>query len=554
MTTEAPRKETKTQRHERIKAERNPWEMLPDIIRFSREGFDSIPADDLNTRMRWWGMYTQGDGNGKFGEAVQRFMARIRLANGQIYAHQLRTIADLAERYGNGLADVTNRQNFQLHWLRIEDIPDFIFSLQRAGLTTLAACGDDTRNVTGCPLAGIDADEICDASPLAHDITRFLVGNADFYNLPRKYKISITGCRDWCTYPEINDLGITAAERVRKRVREFGFTFRAGGGLSTEPHFGAKLNAFIPWHLVVPAVHAVSQIYRDSDGLRQNRNRARLKYLFIEHGWTAEQFLGEMERRLGFEFEPAAPEQVPLRVHRDHVGVHPQKQPGLHYVGLSILAGRTNAEQLRNLATLADKYGDGSLRATATQNLVIINVPERNLAPLTDDLITLGFRIEGSPFHRGIEACTGSEFCKLALTETKGFARTLTEELERRLPDFQEDLKLNIAGCPNACGQHWIADIGFQGVRVKGESGVSIEAYDVMIGGNTGADPAFARRIKYRVPAAQAADAIERLLTTYRADRLPGEAVQSFVKRQSDESLHGILAGGATPALAGAEA
>ena len=335
--------ETKAQRAERLKREKNPWEGLDEIRRFAREGYNSIPPEWLGTYFRWWGVYTQGDGagalGGKGGEglSVPYFMARIRIPNGLLNSHQLRAIATVAERHARGVADVTVRQNVQLHWLTIESLPEALETLWGAGLTTMGSCGDDTRNITGCPLAGLDADEVCDASPLALEANDMLNGNPEFYNLPRKFKICVTGCRVWCAYPEINDLGLTAATRTVDGRLETGFSIRVGGGLSTEPHFAERLNAFVRWEQVLPVVRGVAEIFRDAECLRENRERARLKYLFMRHNWTAQSFLEELERRIGFTLDPAAPETPPLDVYRDHVGIHAAKASG------TLLRGRGGA-------------------------------------------------------------------------------------------------------------------------------------------------------------------------------------------------------------------
>ncbi|GAC1402188.1 MAG: sulfite reductase SirA [Chloroflexota bacterium] len=537
-------KETKAQRAERLKAERNPWEMMPDIVRWSREGFASIPPDDLNTRLRWWGIYTQGDGLGKFGDAVQRFMVRVRIASGILSAHQLRMIGDLAERYAGGFADVTTRQNFQFHWVTIEDLPNLLFGLQRVGLTTLAACGDDTRNITGCPLAGLDRDEVCDATPLVHQATQMLVGNADFYNLPRKYKISITGCKVWCSYPEINDVGLTALTRPSADggAPEVGYSLRVAGGLSTAPHLARRLNAFVLPHQVPAVVRGITELFRDSDILRQKRDQARLKFLFLEYGWTPEQFQEELERRIGFALEPAAAETPPHDAYRDHVGVHPQKQDGYSYLGLSIVSGRMTADQIRTVAALAEQYGDGSVRTTNMQNIVIANVRDTQMPALVAATEEAGFATGGAPFTRGMVACTGIQFCKLSLTETKSYGRELAAELDRRIPGFPTNIKINVTGCPNDCGQRWISDIGLQGGRMKA-GGEQVEAYDVFLGGGLGATPEITRRMKYRVPATEIPDALERVARTYLARRDGDESFHAFCRRHTDEELHAFLAG-----------
>jgi sulfite reductase (ferredoxin) len=552
MTTTV--KETKAQRVERLKRSKNPWEGLEEIRRFAREGFESIPPEWIGTYFRWWGVYTQGDGAGVTGgqngegRALQCFMVRIRIPNGLLSSDQLRTIADLTRRYAHGIADITVRQNIQLHWVTIEALPDVLEALGRVGLNTTSACGDVTRNVTGCPVAGVDADEICDASPLAIEASNMLAGNAEFYNLPRKFKISITGCRVWCPYPEINDVGLTAITRVARGAPEVGFSLRVAGGLSTEPYLGARLNAFVHWNQVLPAVKGIAELFRDSEVLREHRERARLKFLFLRHGWTAESFLDELQRRVGFQFDPAVEEHPPADVYRDHVGIHPQKQPGRFYVGAAVLRGRITAEQMHAAADLADRFASGELRATNMQNLVIVNVPQANTASLAKELDAIGLKVGGSAFFRGTIACSGTEFCKLAITETKSFSRWLVEELEERLPGFDQHLKLHVTGCPNSCGQHWIADIGIDGKKMKID-GRLVDAYYFCVGGALGLHQATARPVGYRCPATEVPDAIERLLRQYLETREPSENLRKFFARHSDTQLREVLAGAVVDAV-----
>jgi len=545
-------KETKAQRAERLKHATNPWEAIAEIRRFAREGYQSIPAPWLNTYFRWWGAYTQGDGigavGGKSGEgkAVPYFMVRIRIPNGQLFSHQLRTIAGFAERSARGVADITVRENFQLHWVPIEDLPDLLENLTRAGLSTMGTCGDVTRNITGCPVAGVDADELVDASPLVQAATRMLNGNPDFYNLPRKYKITIAGCRAWCSYPEINDVGMTAIRHPQSG--ETGFSLRVAGGLSTNPHLAVRLNAFIRWNQALPVIRGITEIFRDSDVLRQDREKARLKFLFLQHGWTAERFQAELERRIGFALEPAVAEEPPDDVYRDHVGIHAQKQDGYVYAGAAVLRGRLTAEQMRAMADLAERYGTGELRTTTMQNLLILNVRRERAGELAREIEAAGLRVQGSPFWRGTIACTGTEFCKLALTETKGFARWLVEELEARMPGFDQHLKIHVTGCPNSCGQHWIADLGIEGKKTKLE-GTMVDAYYFCVGGGVGKHQHTARPVGYRAPATEVPDAIERLLRSYLRERQNGDTFRAFSARHTDEELRGLLAGQAVAAV-----
>jgi len=541
-------KETKAQRIERLKHAKNAWEHFDEIREFARKGYASIPPEWFSAYFRAWGVYTQGDGTGVVGgtggegKSTPYFMVRIRIPNGLLRSEQVRAVADIAEQHARGLADITVRQNFQLHWVTLESLAEVLETLWRAGLTTTGACGDVARNITGCPVAGLDAEEIVDASPLALAIDRELGGAAAFYNLPRKFKISISGCRHWCSYPEINDVALTATTRKRGGASETGFSLRVGGGLSTDPHIALRLNAFIPWNQVVPVARGVAEIFRASETLRQSREKARLKFLFLQQGWTAESFLEELERRIGFSLDPAELEDLPEDIHRDHVGIHAQKQSGLTYVGASVLRGRITPRQLRTAADLADRYADGHIRTTTMQNLLIVNVPQRDAAAVAHQLEAAALPVEASVFARGTVACTGSEFCKLALTETKGFARWLAQELEERLPGFQEQLRLNITGCPNSCGQHWIADIGIEGKKIK-VGGRMVDAYYFCIGGSLGQVRSIARPVGYRCAASDVPDAIERLLARFNERREADENLRLFLARHSNEDLRTILAG-----------
>ena len=537
-------KETKTQKIERLKVEKNPWQFFDDVRRFAQEGRESVVPEWAGMYFKWWGIYTQGDGvgvtGGKGGEGVVTpyFMMRIGIPNGILRSDQLKVIASLTQRYGRDTADITVRQNIQLHWLTIESLPEIVDALDKVGLSPRGACGDVVRNVTGCPLAGIAADEICDASPLAIELADGLIGNSEFYNLPRKFKISATGCSSWCNYPEINDIAFTPA----RRGDQTGFSVRVGGGLSNEPHLAVKLDAFLLEGQVFEVAKSITEIFRDQQALRESRDRARIKYLFLKEGWTPQSFLEELERRLGYSLPPAGQEHIPSDVLRDHVGIHPQKQSGLSYIGASVLRGRLTGLQLQQAAELAEKYGSGDLRLTTMQNLIFINVPSHRAAELAREIERIGLRVEGSHFWRGAVACTGTEFCKLAITETKGFTRWLVDELEERLPAFDQELKLHVTGCPNSCGQHWIADIGLEGKKIK-HNGQIVDAYYFCVGGGVGKNAGFARPVGYRVPATEVPASLERLLGYYLNHREQQEELRAWFARHDEAQLRALLAG-----------
>jgi len=536
-------KESRAQKAERLKREKNPWEAIEEIRAFARNGRASIP-EDWNMYFRWWGIYTQGDGvgvtGGKGGEgkATEYFMMRVGVPNGILRADQARVLAEIAQKHGRNLADITVRQNIQYHWLTIESLPEIMESLDAVGLSPKGACGDVVRNVTGCPLAGIAHDEIVDASPLALEVARELQGNNAYFNLPRKFKVSITGCAVWCSYPEINDIGLTAV----RRGTEVGYSVRVGGGLSNEPHLAVRLDAFVRPEQAAAVVRAITEIFRDQQGLRESRDRARLKYLFMKEGWTAERFLSEIENRIGYKLDPWAEENIPDDVLRDHTGIHPQKQDGLSYVGASVLRGRLTGDQLAAAAELAERFGSGDLRLTVMQNLLFLNVPNARAGEMARELEQIGLRVEGSQFWRGAIACTGMEFCKLAITETKAFTRWLVDELEERLPEFDQQLRLHVTGCPNSCGQHWIADIGLEGKKIKHEGRLT-DAYYFCVGGSVGKHAGTARPVGFRTPAHLVPEAVERLLRKYLSAREPNENLRAYFARSGDAELRTALAG-----------
>jgi sulfite reductase (ferredoxin) len=321
-----------------------------------------------------------------------------------------------------------------------------------------------------------------------------------------------------------------------------------GGGLSADPHLGVRLDAFVLPSQAAAVVRSIAEIFRAQQGLRESRDRARLKHLFLREGWTAQSFLEELQLRLPFQLERAGPEAVPDDVYRDHVGIHRQRQPGLSYVGASVLRGRLTGEQLRAAAELAERFGSGKLRTTVMQNLLFVDVPNGKTAELARELGAIDLHVDGTSFWRGAVACTGTEFCKLAITETKGFTRWLVDELETRLPEFDQQLKLHVTGCPNSCGQHWIADIGIEGKKIK-HDGALADAYYFCLGGALGAHQRTARPVGFRCLATEVPDAVERLLRHYLDERSEAENLRAYFARQSDEDLRAVLAGAPLPAV-----
>jgi sulfite reductase (ferredoxin) len=381
---------------------------------------------------------------------------------------------------------------------------------------------------------------LVDASPLALEIARKLTANPEFYNLPRKFKVTVSGCPVWCSYPEINDVALTAI----RRGDEVGYTLRVGGGLSTEPHIAVRIPVFIPQTKAVDVVEAVLRIFKEQTELRENRTRARLKYLFMRHGWTAESMLAAIEEKLGTKLEPSpvSDDATPDDVYRDHIGVTPQRQSGLSAIGASVLRGRLSGDQLIQLADLAEELGDGHLRATIMQNILVANIPNARTREVVERLNQIGLQVEVSPFWRGAIACTGTEFCKLAIAETKAFSKWLVSEMEERLPGFDQQIRLHVTGCTNSCGQSWIADIGLEGKKIK-KDGAMVDAFYFCVGGAIGKYAGIARQIGFRAAAEECPAAIERLLRAYLAARTPGEDLRAYFARTGDETLRAQLAG-----------
>ncbi len=516
--------------NERIKKEKDGLDVFEDILAYAKSGYESINPDDF-TRMRWYGLYQQKPN-------VGHFMLRIKVPSGYLTSDQLRAVSDVTRLYARGITDITTRQNFQFHWLQIQDLPDIFERFANVGISTAGACGDIFRNVTGCPVAGIDPDEVFDARPWLNQVNSFFEGNKEFSDLPRKFKTSVAGCRLHCSQPEINDIGATAVSRKRANGEdEFGFQIRVGGGLSARPHFAKKLNMFVPPEKLIDVFAAVTGAFRDF-GNRDNRKKARLKFLVDE--WGIERFEEEVRSRLSWTPDAGEGWEDPRRNFRDHMGVHAQKQEGLYWIGASILSGRMSDEQVAIAARIADEFGKGIVRTTNQQNLLFSDIPQSKVDQVQKLLAQAGLAVEASSFRRVAVACTGNEFCNLALTETKSLIIEIVEHLEKTV-SIDEPIRINLNGCPNSCGQHHIGDIGLQGCVVKQGAGVSVEGYDVSLGGRLGADSKFVRPIWRKVPATNVKFAIENLLNGYVEEREEEDDFSTFVDRHSDEELAALM-------------
>ncbi|MFD5187743.1 nitrite/sulfite reductase [Streptomyces sp. NPDC058357] len=508
---------------------------------YSRRGFDSIDPNDLRGRMRWWGLYTQRKPGIDGGRTAvlepeelddKYFMLRVRIDGGRLTTAQLRVIGEISQEYARGTADITDRQNIQLHWIRIEDVPAIWEKLEAVGLSTTEACGDCPRVIIGSPVAGIAADEIIDGTPAVDEIHDRYIGNKEFSNLPRKFKTAISGSPVQDVVHEINDIAFVGVVHPEHGP---GFDVWVGGGLSTNPRLAERLGAWVPLDEVPDVWAGVVGIFRDY-GYRRLRTRARLKFLMADWGPAKFRQVLEDEYLKRPLTDGPAPEQPSSRW-RDHVGVH-QQQDGRFYVGFAPRVGRVDGSTLAKIADLAAAHGSDRLRTTVEQKMLILDVAQDQVDSLVAGLEALDFQVRPSPFRRGTMACTGIEFCKLAIVETKARGAALIDELERRLPDFDEPLTININGCPNACARIQTADIGLKGQLVLDDDGNQVEGYQVHLGGALGLEAGFGRKVRgLKVTSAELPDYVERVLGHFQEEREEGERFATWAARASAESL-----------------
>ncbi|MET9220122.1 nitrite/sulfite reductase [Streptomyces sp. NPDC003300] len=508
---------------------------------YSKAGFQSIDGADLRGRMRWYGLYTQRRPGIDGGRTAilepeelddEFFMMRVRIDGGRLTVAQLRVIGEISQEFARGTADLTDRQNIQYHWIRIEDVPEIWRRLEAVGLSTMEACGDTPRVILGSPVAGIAEDEIIDGTTAIDEIHDRYIGSKEFSNLPRKFKTAVSGSPLLDVAHEINDIAFVG---VRHPEHGPGFDLWVGGGLSTNPKLGVRLGAWVPLDEVPEVWAGVIGIFRDY-GYRRLRARARLKFLVAD--WGPEKFRQVLQddylkRELT---DGPAPDQ-PVRQWRDHIGVHRQRD-GRFYVGFASRVGRIDGATLTKISELAAEHGSDRLRTTVDQKMLVLDVEESRVESLVAGLESLDLQATPSPFRRGTMACTGIEFCKLAIVETKARGASLIDELERRLPDFDEPVTININGCPNSCARIQVADIGLKGQLVTDADGEQVEGFQVHLGGSLGLEAGFGRKVRgLKVTSAELPDYVERVLTRFQAGRTDGERFAQWAARASAEEL-----------------
>jgi ferredoxin-nitrite reductase len=527
---------------ERIKQARHPLEVRQAIIdTYSKDlsAMDEIPGEV--ERLKWVGIYPQKQG----GDA---FMMRVKIPGGVLTPEQTEVIGKIATdfargpipnpHFGNNFLDLTTRQDVQMHWIQMKAVPEIWHRLEEVGITTVQACGDSARNVLCCPVSGLDHHEVIDAFPVAQAISAYFTGNREYANLPRKFKMSVTGCLEDCAQAEINDVGMLPA---RLEDGTLGFNLRVGGGLSDGPRMASDIDVFVRPEEAVEITRGIAQVFGEL-GDRENRWTARMRYLVQELG--PEGFREELEKRVSVYLTPAG-EDLTKRYRGDHVGVHAQKRKGdsqtdLHYVGLNVPVGRMSGEQFGEAGRLAGEYGDG-VRLATDQNLIITGVSEERLDDLLAEPLLERYSPNPGAFERGIVACTGSEFCRYGIVETKVRAVEWAREMDERVGDIgQEAVRMHFSGCSASCAQPQIGDIGFRGETAKTRDAI-VEGVDVGLGGSLGKDAAFIDWVEGAKPVDEVPDALVAVFERFEEERREGERFHEWARRNRNAELREAL-------------
>jgi len=512
---------------ERLKKEKAPLGIRDELPALIAQGYENVAEEDV-VRLQWWGLYHDKP-------KVGTFMLRIKVPSGQLPAAHLRRIGEVSNRYGKGDGELSTRQNIQLHWLELAQLPNVFRDLEEAGLTTAGGCGDTVRNITGCPVQGIAADELFDATPIVDAAAAEFYGNPAWADLPRKHKYSISACADRCNAPEINCISLIGT--VTDDGRE-GFAVLVGGGLSSVPRIAKDMGVFVPKEEANEILGAITSVWSEDLKYRVSRVKARLKFMVDDIG--PEGIRDRAEAKLGRELEDY--ELPPVDVEPSHhLGVHSQKQIGLNYIGVPVHLGLVSGDQMIAIADLADRYG-GDVRLTRQQNFVVTAVPTAAVPEAVAELERIGFPLDVNPVRGNSIACTGEPHCNFSVAETKTRLGRLIDRLDERFGTQIAELRLHLDGCPHACAQHWVGDIGFQGTTARDEGGARRQAYDIFVRGSLGPAPEIGRPLFRRVPTDELDTAVEGLIQGWLDKRVPGESFVSFARRSNDDEL-GALAG-----------
>ncbi len=531
-------RDQKLNKVEQIKLERHPLQVRDAIIEsYSKDLslMSEVPGEV--ERLKWVGIYPQKQG----GDA---FMIRIKVPGGVLTPEQARVIGQIAidfangpipnPHFGNNFLDLTTRQDIQMHWIQMGDVPEIWRRLEEAGMTTVQACGDSARNVLCCPVSGLGHDEILDAYPIAQTISDYFTGNREYANLPRKFKMSVTGCVEDCAQAEINDIGMLPA---RLEDGTLGFNVRVGGGLSDGPRLATDIDIFVRPEEAVEITRGIAQVFGEL-GDRENRWMSRMRYLVQNLG--PEGFREELEKRVAFELTPAG-EDLTRHYRGDHVGVHAQKEEGLYYVGLNVPVGRMSGEQFVEASRLAGEYG-AEIRLATDQNFIITDVPEERLDDLLAEPLLERFSPKPGAFERGIVACTGSEFCRFGIVETKIRAVEWASEMDERVGEGigQDAVRMHFSGCSASCAQPQIGDVGFRGETAKTRDAL-VEGVDIGLGGSLGRDAAFIDWVDGAKPAEDVPDALVAVFERFKEERREGERFHEWSRRRPNKELRNTL-------------
>jgi ferredoxin-nitrite reductase len=512
---------------ERLKREKAPLAIRDELPALIAAGYENVAEEDI-VRLQWWGLYHDKP-------KVGTFMLRVKVPAGQLSPGKLRTVGEVSNRYGRGDAELSTRQNIQLHWLELAKLPEIFADLEAGGLTTAGGCGDTVRNITGCPVQGIAADELFDATPVVEAASDLFYGNPDWSNLPRKHKYSISACADRCNAPEINCISLVGT--VTSDGRE-GFAVLVGGGLSSVPRIAKEMGVFVPREDANEILGAITSVWSEDLKYRVSRVKARLKFMVDDIG--PDGVRERVEERLGRTLEDYELPTIDVEPSH-HLGIHDQKQDGLHYVGVPVHLGLVSGDQMIGIADLAESFG-GDVRLTRQQNFIVTGIPTAGLDEAVAALDRLGFPLDLNPIRGNSIACTGEPHCNFSVAETKTRLGRLIDRLEERFGTQIAELRLHLDGCPHSCAQHWVGDLGFQGTTARDEGGARRQAYDIFVRGSLGPAPEIGRPLFRRVPTAELDVAVEGLIQGWLDGRLDGESFVSFARRSSDEEL-GALAG-----------
>jgi sulfite reductase beta subunit-like hemoprotein len=511
---------------ERIKLDKPPLGIRDELPALIAGGYEALPEEDI-VRLQWWGLYHDKP-------KVGTFMLRVKIPNGVLCPAKLRTIGEVSNRYGRGDAELTTRQCIQLHWLELAALPDVFADLEASGITSAGGCGDTVRNITGCPVSGIAADELFDSTPIVDAATETYYGNPEWANLPRKHKYSIASCPDRCNAPEINCISMVG---VLNDGRE-GYAVHVGGGLSSVPRIARDMGIFVPKEDAVEILGATTLVWSEDLKYRMSRVKARMKFMVDDIG--ADGMLERVEAKLGRTLERFETPKIDAQPSA-HIGVHAQKQEGLSYIGVPVQLGLTSGDQLIAVAGLADSLG-GDIRLTRQQNLIVTGVPTEQVDDVLAQLGELGLPLSTNEIWANSIACTGEPHCNFSVGQTKDRLRDLVDHLEATFGEAVSELRLHLDGCPHACAQHWVGDLGFQATTGKDDEGRRISAYDIFVRGSLGPAPEIGRSLFRRVASEQLEQAVEGIVRGWLAEREEDESFTAFQRRLSDDEL-GVLAG-----------